>query len=107
MRLPDRPRQTYRARLGQFERELALPRANHIFAELLLIRSEDADAPPSPGNSDIPLLVVRGCLHSGIGEEHVINGFPLRAIRSNRVTMKKLPIIRVQSPAILQFNGSI
>src|ERR1700726_1524027 len=78
----------------KIERKFTLAAANYRMSELIFIGRENLDALSASRNRDIPLLRVRRRTDGGIGKQHMIDSFPLRSVRCNRVAAKKLAIVR-------------
>ena len=80
--------------------------AGDIFAKLLLVRGEDADAAPPARNGHLPLLRVRRWLDGGIREQDVIHGLgrdhasdTTRTVRAFCVSDAKRPIPQLPTRA--------
>src|ERR1022692_1085405 len=72
--------------IGKFHRQWPMTRAAYVFAKLLLVRRENADAPPSARDADIPLLRARRGLDRRVREQNIIHGLALRTIGRDGVT---------------------
>ena len=91
----------------EFQCQRAMTGARHVLTKLLLVRCEDADAAPTARDGHIPLLRICRGLDGRIGEQDVINGLALRAVRCDGVAEQELAKARVQDPAISEFNPTI
>ena len=64
----------------QFQCQWPVTGTGHVFAELLLVRRENADAAPPARDGHIPLLRIRRCFDGGIRKKDVIHRLALRTI---------------------------
>lgn len=73
----------------KIERQLTFSRALNIRTQSLLVWREDHDALSTPRNRNIPLLRTRGGTSAGVGENHLVDRLPLRAVGRDGVASQK------------------
>jgi len=85
--------------------------ADDVFAELVLVGSEDADTISALGDADVPLLGVGGGFDGRVGEQDVVHGLALGAVGGDGVAGLEFPEGRIESTAVgegdtaIRFNG--
>ena len=83
---------------SEFQCKFAITRPEDIFAELLLVANENANALPSARDAHIPLLPIGRGLHCGVGEQDVIDRLALRGIGRDGVATDKLAVVSRERP---------
>ena len=91
----------------QFQCQWPMTGTGYVFAQLLLVGREYADATPPARDGHIPLLRIRRRLDCGIRKENVIHRLALRAVGRDRVAGQELAEAFVQYAAICQFDAAI
>src|SRR4030095_11913737 len=78
--------------------------SGNALAKLRLVRGKNLHAPAAARNGHIPLLRIGSGLHRGVGKDHMIESFALRAVGSHRIAVNELTITSWENASVGESN---